>query len=372
MGDYFMKMQRLKKAFPIIIVLAVFLSGCQPFSESGTMKKMLASKPLKRVVKFQPDPHKTLQEEVRRYLKSCKINGSVAIARKGHLIINEGFGYANLADKTLNNAATTFPIASITKTFVATSIMQLQEQGKLNINDPVAKYIPDFPNGKKIKLIHLLSHMSGVEQPKWHLGDTTPLSLLKEIEKRPLAFPAGTKWDYRDANYMILGYILEKVSGMSLHQYIKKNIFAKARIKDAGFITSRSSFTANGYTRNGLMFLPSSSFNPYMLYGCGDIYLSAYDLILYDTALLSGKLVSPKSLELILAPRSKSNYGLGLYNLGYAFFSRGVMAGFEGLHVFYKDRTAISILLNIRDPHTDIHQVGAELHDMSRLYENHK
>jgi CubicO group peptidase (beta-lactamase class C family) len=355
----------------LAVILSICLVGCQELSFHQGMSDENITRQSSKKEKMVVDhnPQKTIQEMISRFLVTNQINGSVAVLQSSKVIFNKGLGYANIENKTLNKPTTTFPIGSITKTFVATSIMQLQEQGKLNINDPVTKFIAHFPNGNKIKLIHLLTHTSGIQPPIWQKGDTTPVSLVREIKKRPIRFPAGTKWDYKDANYMVLGYIVEKVTGIPLHEYIQKNIFDKVYMKDSGFITPKflAPYTSIGYTKEGLLLHSTNTFNTYLLYGCGDIYMTAYDLCLYDEALMNGKLVSPKSLKMIRTPGSTSNYGLGLYTYSHAAFSRGVLGGWESLHVYYNDQTSIVLLLNIRNKGTDIYKIAADIHRLLKV-----
>lgn len=361
-----MKFSCLPRAL-LIVVLIMELVSCQSKELS-----MGSSNDLKlrehRVSAHQAKGLKpsSLDSRIETYLRFNEINGTVAIVKNKRLIFNEGIGYTDIKTRSLNQPGTTYPIGSITKTFVATSIIQLQEKGKLSIKDPVSKYFPHFPNGKRMRLIHLLTHTSGIQPPRLRIGIRSPLDLIQRVEERSVQFPAGTRWDYRDENYAILGYIVEKVSGMALHQYIEKNIFTKAGMKHSGFITQRNPvpYTSNGYIKEKRQFIAKGVSN-WMLFGFGDIYATAEDICLYDEALMNGKLVSPASLKTMLKPRSKSGYGLGLYHNGYAVYSRGVMGGFEAFHIYYdKDHTSITILTNIRNKNVDIHRVGSDIHKL--------
>ncbi|MCQ6279024.1 serine hydrolase [Bacillus sp. EB600] len=341
-------------------LLLVGQAGCQP--KVGPIKtKQAVSAHFE-----QASVKESVQAKIKNYLLAKNINGNIAIIKDGKVIFNEGVGYANFQTGQLNKKLTTYPIGSITKSIVATSIMQLQEKGMLNIQDPVAKYLPGFPNGNNIKLVHLLNHTSGIRSPLFHFQKKTPEAFIKGVENRSVQFPAGTKWNYKDANYVILGSIVEKVTGISLHQYIQKNIFAKAGMQHSGFITKKNPvpYTSVGYIRNKdqkLSIKGIKGIKSQTLFGYADIYSTAYDLCMYDTALMNGKLVSKKSLQQILTPGSESGYGLGLYNFDYAVHSRGVIGGWESLHVYYKDKTTITVLLNVRDKSMDIHQVSKDL-----------
>lgn len=307
-----------------------------------------------------------VQQQIEDYLRKNNLSGSISVIRGKQTIYNGGVGYADAEKKIFNQSSTSFPIGSITKTFVATSIMKLQEEKKLNINDPVSMYIPSFPNGAKIRLFNFLTHTSGIQRLHWQRGDTTPVSLVQEIERMPLKFQPGTQWDYLDANYMVLGYIVEKVSGMSLHEYIQKNIFDKAGMKETGFITREHPipYTSVSYFDKDGNVEMTKYLNTYTLFGCGDIYSTANNMSLYDQALANGVLVSQQSLDQILTPSGKSKYGLGLYNDGEHFFSIGVLGGWYSMHAYYPDKTSIVVLLNARNKKMNIELIMTDLYNI--------
>ncbi|WHY76768.1 serine hydrolase domain-containing protein [Neobacillus sp. WH10] len=306
----------------------------------------------------------SIQKGIRKYLISHHVNGSIAIVKKNEIIFQEGVGFANRKRQIANQPSTAHPIASITKLMVATSIMQLQDQGKLTIQDSVSTFIPDFPNGKNIKLIHLLNHTSGIQAPRWDLGKKKPAAIVKRLNTTSIRFPAGTQWDYNDINYLVLGFIVEKVSGEPLHKYIQKNIFNKASMGNSGFISDMPPVYSTGYLKLGNQLIPAKRLNTNLLFGCGDIYSTVLDLCLFDEALMSGKLISKQSLKEMLTPGPKSNYGLGLYVLDSMVYSRGAVGGWESLHVYFKNKTSIAILLNVRDKGIDIHQVAKDVYKM--------
>ncbi|MDQ0197122.1 serine hydrolase domain-containing protein [Neobacillus ginsengisoli] len=350
-----------------------FHSGQSTNKETAKVKEIIANKEnLQRIDKQKKlerlrKNEALLQKKIEDYLVSNNNSGSVFVEQNNQILFNEGVGYANVEKKILNEPATTYPIASITKIFVATSIMKLQEQQKLTIQDPISKYIPNFPNGDKIKLYNFLTHTSGIQRPHWHKGDTTPISLVREIEKMPLKFQPGEKWDYLDANYMVLGYVIEKITGGSLHDFIKKNIIDKVPLNETGFITSEHPvpYTSVGYLTKNNKIEPTKYLNTYALFGCGDIYATASDLSQFDQALMNGKLVSKESLNQMLTPSTKSTYGLGLYNRGNFVFSVGVLGGWYTMHAYYNDKTSIVILLNDRSKGThNIENITADIYHM--------
>ncbi len=340
------------------LIIVMMIGGCEIQEETKLEcpheAKATDSSKTKDKMNAEQTKETIVQQKIREYLQKNDLSGSVAVVEGNHTIFNEGVGYADIGNKTLNQSSTTYPIASITKTFVSTSIMMLQEQGKLTIKDPVSKFIPDFPNGSRIKLYHLLTHTSGIQDLDWkrkkYLRILPLKGLIMEIEQNPLKFKPGTQWDYKDENYMILGYIIEKVSDMDLHDFIQKNIFDPVHMEDSGFMTRfhPAPYTSIGYIKNNKQMETTKYVSVFTLFGNGDIYSTAYDIAKYDQALMNGRLISKESLKDVLTPSPKSSYGLGLYNRGNVVFSIGGLGGWNSIHGYYKDKTSIVVLLNER------------------------
>jgi CubicO group peptidase (beta-lactamase class C family) len=309
-------------------------------------------------------PEKSLKDTLREYLLTQQVSGSVLVVNKDKVIFNEGVGLADRNHSIPNLPSTTFPIGSITKAMVAVCIMQLQETGKLSVNERLSNYLPEFPNSRKIKISNLLNHTSGIPSIPIGVGYQKPIDIVNKAAKRPCKFSAGAAWDYNDLNYLMLGVIIEKVTKESLQQYIKKNIFKRASMYHSGFITEydQTPYTSKGYVRVANHYLPANRINTAIVFGCGDIYSTPYDLYLFDKALMRGKLISKNSLKQMLTPSSKSEYGKGLYINDNCVYSRGVLSGWEGLHVYFNNEMIIVILLNVRDKRINIHKLSRDIY----------
>ncbi|WP_284036501.1 serine hydrolase [Neobacillus sp. 114] len=308
-----------------------------------------------------------LKQKIHNYITANNISGTVTVSQNNQFIFNEGNGYANVEKKLPNDPSTTYPIGSITKIFVSTSIMMLQEQHKLSIQDPISKYIPNFPEGNQLLLYHFLTHTSGIQKLHWNRGLNTPQKLVQEIEKAPLKFAPGTKWDYLDANYMVLGYVIEQVSGMPLQDFIQKNIISKVPMKDTGFITTKQPLPYNSVsylTKDDNKVDITQWLSATSLFACGDIYSTAYDLSQFDYALMGGRLVSQDSLKQVLTPSPHSKYGLGLYYDGDSAYSIGVLGGWYVMHTYYNDKTSIVVCLNARNNSTDLANITNDIYNI--------
>ncbi|PKR84773.1 serine hydrolase domain-containing protein [Heyndrickxia camelliae] len=296
-------------------------------------------------------------DEIDQYLKKIHFNGSATIVHNGKVVINKGYGFSNERNKTQNNPDTVFYIGSITKSFVATAFLQLQESGKLNINEPLSNYLPDFPHSREIKLYNLLTHTSGIPVRNEFGGKVSKEELMREIgvTARRLKSKPGTRWEYSDANYSVLGYVIEKASGMPLHQYIKEHIFNVAGMTHSGFgeDLNKEKYHSTGYrVKMGIIFTPKlQDFS--QVFGCGDIYSTAYDLYKFDHALQSGKLLSHKSYLQMFTPKTISQYGYGWYinRKGWSvppgnYSSHGVLPGWNGMNSYSKGGKDYVVLIS--------------------------
>ncbi|MCY7848039.1 beta-lactamase family protein [Bacillus haynesii] len=270
-----------------------------------------------------------------QYLKSIGFSGTALIVEDGKVVTSKGYLYANREEMVPNTPDTVFYVGSSQKAIIATAILQLEEKGLLSVNDPVSKYLPDFPNGSKITLYHFLTHTSGIRGHKEGHGYISPEDLIKDIEKRGVKYPTG-KWDYRDSNYSVLAYIVSMVSGEPVDQYIKKHIFKPAGMEHAGFYKTftKESNPSTGYKLN----LQKKLYTPDMpdlsqLYGAGDIYMTAYDMYLFDKALYERKIISNDSFTKMFTP-NKATYGMGFYVSPGSYSSHGVMPGYNILNSF--------------------------------------
>lgn len=247
-------------------------------------------------------------------------NGSVLISKTDKTIFYNHYGFSDLDKKEKLNNQSQFPIASITKTFTSTAVLQLQQKGKLNINEPVQKYLTDFPY-PNISIKQLLNHTSGMAQ-EYTLFDTIikeqPEKIISNQDiiptfirfKTPLSFSPESKWEYNNINFCIAALIIEKISGMTYANYINENIFKPAKMKYSFVPTDRKIKTKNQvqlytypnlYTTN---FVNTNTIkDPFPIseksnfYGNGGIVSTALDLEKYRKALFNYQILGKKELE---------------------------------------------------------------------------
>jgi len=259
-----------------------------------------------------------LQFIVDEYIQ--KFSGSILVARNGEVLVKKGYGMANYEHDIPNTPQTIFRIGSVTKQFTATAIMQLQERGLLSVDDSLAKYIPDYPNGDKITLHHLLSHTSGIVNissiPEHRTNLMLPTPLEKTIslfKNKPLEFSPGERFKYCNSGYQLLGYIIEKVSGKSYEEFLEENIFQPLDMADSG-MDKHSTILKNraaGYTHDENNILINAPYmNAPVTFAAGSLYSTVEDLYRWDRALYTEKILKKASLDKMFTP-NKGNYGYG-------------------------------------------------------------
>jgi CubicO group peptidase (beta-lactamase class C family) len=285
--------------------------------------------------------------------KADAFSGVVMIAKDGKPIFSKAYGYANLEAKTPNALDTKFNLGSINKEFTVVAIGQLMKQGKLMWDDKLIKILPDYPNkdaAAKITIGQLVTMQSGIgdfaNDDFWAM-DRRKLRDIRDffnlIATKPLLFEPGTSRRYSNGGYIVLGMIIEKLSGMSYYDYVRQNVFEPAGMKDSGsfFMDKLPTNTAFGYTYHHQT-KPGRGRNDTILSARGSSagggYSTASDLLKFIAALRSGKLALPDDSGVL---RDK-------------FGGIGAAGGSEGVNALLEDdeRTGytVVVLSNIDPP----------------------
>jgi len=260
-----------------------------------------------------------VDEYINAHLKLQKFSGSILIAQKGKILLSKGYGMANYELDVPNTPQMKFLLGSITKQFTSMAVMQLQEKGLLSVDDSLKKYIPDYPDGDKITVHHLLTHTSGIPNFTSFPEYTKTMMLASPVEEtverfknKELEFTPGEKFSYSNSGYILLGYIIEKVSQKPYEAYLKENILQPLNLEDTGYghyepILEKR---AAGYSWGKDHLVNASYLDMSIPHGAGALYSTVEDLYLWDRALYTEKLVSKNSLDKIFTP-FKDNYGYG-------------------------------------------------------------
>lgn len=310
------------------------------------------------------------------YERENAFNGAVLVAVKGTVLLEKGYGYKNKTENARNDGNTIFQIGSITKQFTSAVILQLQEKNKLSLQDKLSKYIPDYPNGDQITIENLLTHTSGVynytnDAAFMQKGSTHPIdrdSLIALFKKKPLDFTPGGKFSYSNSGYILLGYIIEKVTGKPYFQVLRENIFRPLHMDHSGFDFSglKSPDKAIGYQAGG--YQPSTIVDSSVSFAAGAIYSTVGDLYKWDRALYAGKIISQASLQKAFTPHL-SNYGYG-WSIDSAYGKKtvGHGGGIPGFTSFIlrvpEDETCIIVLNNRPTPQSAPEKIARDINTL--------
>lgn len=258
-------------------------------------------------VKAQNKPQK-IDELLKSYYDAGQFNGSALVVEQGKIIYKKSFGYANFEWKIPNTPDTKFRIGSITKSFTAILALQLAEQEKLNLDNKISDYLPDFSSkiGDKISVRQLLTHTSGLpdynDVPDFfravQSGLLTDADILKRISEYELLFEPGTKFKYSNDGYRVLGAIIEKVTGKSYEQVLQENILIPLNMKNSGYInrTAILEKRALGYRKRLGVFENAQYYEASPASG---MYSTIDDLNLWQESLSTNKLLSQKYKDLM-------------------------------------------------------------------------
>jgi CubicO group peptidase (beta-lactamase class C family) len=254
-------------------------------------------------------------------------NGVVLVAENHNVIFHKTFGFADLKSKTKLNIDDVFQLASVSKQFTATAVMVLYERGLLRYDDPVCKYIKEFPY-TEITIRQLLTHRSGLPEYRWFLEGVLPdkniavsnsdlITYLSKL-KPDLYFSPGKRFLYSNTGYAVLSALVERITGLSFQTFMKAAFFKPLGMNNTS-VYSKCDKTGmpgrvRGYERNGRELADNDAFNG--ITGDKNIYSTAADLFLWDQALYSDRIVSQKTLQEAFregSPKKASNrnYGFG-------------------------------------------------------------
>jgi CubicO group peptidase (beta-lactamase class C family) len=322
-----------------------------------------------------------IQKKMDEMMKKCEIHdlfsGTILIAKDENIIYEKAAGYSDHDKKNPNELDTKFNIGSIGKTFTAVLILQLYENGKLDLTKPINEYLPEYkiPNADKITIHHLLSHNSGLSNymmhPKYRQMQNKLRSIdevMKLVVEQPLVFKTpGEKFSYSNSGFIVLGKIIEKITHKKYSEYLKEKILDPLGMKNSGLIYREQNIPKQsiGYT---IMFsnkAVDNLDNEPPAFSDGGMYTTIEDMLKYDQALYGNTLLKNETIELMFAGGKEniekyrslqfSDFGYGWANPKYykgktivsmTGGTEGVTAEFQR---FISDKYTVIILSNYSD-----------------------
>lgn len=248
-------------------------------------------------------------------------SGAVLVARGDEVLLNRAYGKASLVWDIDNQPGHRFLLASVSKQFTAAAVLRLADQGRLQLTDPLQQHLPDLPEAwRAITVQQLLTHTSGI--PNYTEADNfgvtktqraTPLELLAPMRALPLDFAPGSKMHYSNSGYLLLGLLIEQLSGQSYADFMQAQVFNPLGMADSGM--ARSDMTiehlVSGHVREGHTLRPANFTDLSVPYAAGALYGTTGDLLKWQRGLYGGQVISPASLQAMTTP-AHEDHALGL------------------------------------------------------------
>jgi len=310
----------------------------------------------------QQENYKQLDSYLEVLNSNEKIMGSMSIMKDGKMDYEKsvGYQYKNEKEERKANKKSKYRIGSITKTFTAVMIFQLVDEKKMSLEDKLSKYYPQIPNASKITIANLLCHKSGLfnitgdaDFGTWILLPATQSQMLARIQKHKVDFQPGEKTAYSNTNFILLGYILEKIEKKTYGEILKKRIVKKLKLKDTyygGTIDTNKNECQSYYYENDVLKSASVTHmsNPG---GAGAIVSTPSDLVCFLDALFNNKLLSKESFKEMTKSTNEGGMGSGITSLeknGQIIFGHnGRIDGFVSFAIYIPEiKTAIAINTN--------------------------
>lgn len=312
-------------------------------------------------------PESAIDQTVQKILAATGVpSASIAVVRDRN-VYAKAYGDARLNPKIPASPEMRYKIASNSKQIAATAILLLAQEGKLSLDDKVARFFPALTRAREVTLRQLLSHTSGYQDyypldyvAPFMVRDTTAEQILDRWAKKPLDFDPGTRWQYSNTNYVIIGQVIEKITGEPLIEFLRARIFAPLGMKSVIDVT-REHWSASdpvGYAQFAIAPAHETTIEgDGWMYAAGELAMTARDLALWDTSLIDGGILKPDSLkalttEVLLNGGSGTRYALGLEVNTTARGNRrwshsgGAAGYFSRNSIFPDDKVSITVLTN--------------------------
>lgn len=314
-----------------------------------------------------------MEQVIQSYATAGTFMGTVLVARDGAPMLDKAYGMANLELDVANTPDTKFRLGSLTKQFTAASILLLEERGKLKLDDRLTTYVPDAPPAwERITIFNLLTHTSGLpnftafsDYNTIKLSARTASAAVAAVRGRDLDFGPGEKMSYSNTGYVVLGAIIEKVSGQSYEKFVTDNIFTPLGMKDSGYDSNTAIIKrrASGYIKTPGGYLNGGYLHMSIPFSAGALYSTTHDLLKWEQALFGGKVLAKASLDRMTTP-FKNDYAFGLVsavtNGRRVIWHNGGIDGFNTYMAFYPEtRSVVIVLSNVNGPVPD--QLGGQL-----------
>jgi CubicO group peptidase (beta-lactamase class C family) len=348
-------MRYLTRITFVQVVIGEILLGCLPIQTPTTAP-------------ISQDAISRIDSYVEDLVRDGAFSGSVLVAQGDRVLLSAGYGMADLENNVPNTPHTRFRIGSVTKQFTAMAILILHSQGQIDIEEQVCNCIPDCPDHwKQITIHQLLTHSSGLPDSRELYADNSNSGIAYDAEEiigwfkdAPLDFEPGARFSYSNTGYLLLGYLIQEMSGQPYEEFLRKQVFGPLGMTDTGYARGDSDL-AVGYSDIGV---EAEFISPSLPYSAGGLYSTVEDLYRWDRSFYTGALVPQELLDAIFTPfiptpycphappYDQVSYGYGWFvgkRLGHRVAGHGgTYNGFRALIERYSDdQISIIVLSNL-------------------------
>jgi CubicO group peptidase (beta-lactamase class C family) len=290
-------MQKKIHVNTLYIIVSLILVYCTP-------RPTPTSVPQEAIIRIDKYMNELAEEQA--------FSGSVLIAQGDNILLNAGYGLANIENNEPNIPQTRYHIGSVTKQFTAMAVLILHAQEKTDVNQPVCSHIPDCPDNWKAITIHqLLTHTSGITDSSQIYVEKNKPDIEYELEEivswfkyEPLEFEPGEKFSYSSTGYLLLGYLIEEVSGEPYELFLDQQIFEPLGMANTGYASDDAGI-AVGYSYNGF---EAEYVNPSLAYSAGGMYSTVEDLYQWDRSFYTAELIPSELIDAIFTPYISTSY----------------------------------------------------------------
>lgn len=308
---------------------------------------------------------------VSTYAKLGRFSGAVLVAQGDKILFEQAYGFANYDHRIPNRVQTIFRLGSLTKSFTALAILQLQEAGKLRVTDSLACYLPDYPQAEQLTLHHLLTNTSGIPDyvaaPNFARQMRLPLTvdeLIALFKDQPLLWTPGSNFSYSNSNWVLLGQVIERVSELAYGAYLQQAVFGPADMAHSAYEAADRVLPgrAEGYVQTTGKVIRAAFTDAATLYAAGGLTSTVSDLHRWHRALTNHVLLSQAGYRQLVAPHVEIENGA----YGYGWFSNiqhgrrqghdGGTPGFLSIAVRYPDDD-LSVIVLANSEGSAIHQI---------------
>jgi D-alanyl-D-alanine carboxypeptidase len=355
------------RPFQVVLVALLMWLASAPAAQSASPDPSQPAPRLRAAVRSKIDT------DVRALLSAGHVQGAtIAIVQGGAIVYTRGYGMRDVAQSLPADAHTRYEIGSITKQFTAAAILQLKEAGKIDLDATIGTYLPTISRAKEITIRQLLTHTSGLEDyvgiPNFETLAASPETfdqLMSWVSAKPLGFTPGAQFAYSSTNYLILGRIIEVVSGQSWEAYVQQHLFGPAGMTESATMAQESTLAdmARGYVYAQGHTTESKPIDESWASSAGGIVSTAGDLQKWGEALTSGRIISNSGYQLLTSPARLADGSAGEYGFGMKIdrfegqprvWHDGNTNGFDGSDQFFPSQdTRVIVLTNGLDGGSD-------------------